>query len=226
METASSDEPMQASVFSNELEAAMNLADTRRALHAVAELVLAGPQYAASAEIKLTSTPGGFATVTAPDVRVHGTDVIAGQSRAAISGCSAVDLAAALGLTARTLDDVYSEGSGVGLDEPLTVDPDGAAVLAAAFAAGDTALRAFAPAEEPVLWPEHFDIGSTVDEVNYGVSPGDGYLAEPYMYVGPWTPRTGEFWNAPFGAARALGPVPDPALIVAFFEQGRAASRA
>ena len=203
----------------------MNLADTCRALHAVAEFVLAGPQYAASAEIKLRATPGGFGTVASPDVRVDGVDVVAGQSRAELGGRSARDLAAALGLTARMLDDVYREGSGVSLDEPLRVDPEAAAILAAAFAAGDAALRAFAPAEEPVLWPEHFDIGSTVDEVNYGVSPGDSYLPEPYMYVGPWTARTGEFWNAPFGAARTLGPSPDSAAIVAFFEQGRAASR-
>jgi hypothetical protein len=99
-------------------------------------------------------------------------------------------------------------------------------VFTKAFSAGDAALRTFAPSEEPVLWPEHFDIGITVDDVNYGVSPGDGYLGEPYMYVGPWTAKTGEFWNAPFGAARLLGPSPDPATIVAFFEQGCAAARA
>jgi hypothetical protein len=55
-----------------------------------------------------------------------------------------------------------------------------------------------------VLWPEHFDVAVTLDEVNYGVSLGDGYLPEPYAYVGPWQPRTGEFWNAPFGAAKPL----------------------
>jgi hypothetical protein len=33
------------------------------------------------------------------------------------------------------------------------------------------------------------------------VSLGDGWLGEPYAYVAPWRPRTGEFWSAPFGAA-------------------------
>ena len=33
-----------------------------------------------------------------------------------------------------------------------------------------------------------------------GVSAGDDYYPTPYAYVGPWTQRTGPFWNAPFGA--------------------------
>jgi hypothetical protein len=44
-------------------------------------------------------------------------------------------------------------------------------------------------------------------KVNLGGSPGDGFCAEPYLYVGPWTsdrPGDPAFWNAPFGAiARA-----------------------
>jgi len=205
------------------LEAAVALSDTRRALHAVAELLLAGPQYAAHTKIRLRVAPNGFATVLSPDVSVEGTAIVSGAARAEIDGSTAAELAARLGLTARPLQDVFQGGIGVGVDEPLTADPESAAVIAAAFAAGETALRTFAPDEEPVLWPEHFDLGSTVDEVNYGVSSGDGYLDEPYAYVGPWASQTGAFWNAPFGAARPLGPSPDPATIVAFFEEGRAA---
>lgn len=37
-------------------------------------------------------------------------------------------------------------------------------------ALGDEAPRWLAPDEEPLRWPEHFDIGRTVDEINYGVS--------------------------------------------------------
>ena len=74
----------------------MALSDTRRALHAVAELVLAGPQYAANAKIRLRITPNGFATVRSPDVRVDGTAVISGTVRAEIDGRTAADLAAQL----------------------------------------------------------------------------------------------------------------------------------
>jgi len=59
------------------------------------------------------------------------------------------------------------------------------------FARGDRALRRFAPSEEPILWPEHFDLGIAADEINYGMSPGDVGHPLPYAYVGPWTPRRG-----------------------------------
>jgi hypothetical protein len=72
-----------------------------------------------------------------------------------------------------------------------------------------------------VLWPEHFDIAITLDQVNYGVSAGDEYLAEPCAYVGPWQPRQGLFWNAPFGAARPLAQLPDAEAIVQFFTDGQ-----
>ena len=39
------------------------LVATRRSLHAVAESVLAGPQYRAHGTIRLTVTPGGFGQV-------------------------------------------------------------------------------------------------------------------------------------------------------------------
>ena len=81
-------------------------------------------------------------------------------------------------------------------------------------------MRAFAPGEEPVLWPEHFDLGISIDEVNYGVSPGDAHVPEPYAYVGPWTPREGAFWNKPFGATRPMGESPDARALVAFFREG------
>ena len=58
--------------------------------------------------------------------------------------------------------------------------------------------------------------------MNYGVSLGDARLPEPYAYVGPWQPRTGDFWNVPFGAARPLREFSsgDEAL-AEFFARGR-----
>ena len=48
----------------------------RRSLHAVAELVLAGPQYRATGKLRLRVVPGGFATVLAPELRAVGTGVV------------------------------------------------------------------------------------------------------------------------------------------------------
>jgi hypothetical protein len=198
------------------------LVTTRRALHAVAELVLAGPQYAASGTIRLRVVPGGFATVAAPDLRVEGAEVVAGGRRAAIDGASPDGLAAALGVECRTLEDVYAAPPAAAADDRLALDPACAAELLDALAVGDAALRTLHPDGVPVLWPEHLDVGIAVDEVNYGVSPGDDLIGVPYAYVGPWTPPPAdEFWDRPFGAARPVADLGDAAGAVAFFEDAR-----
>ncbi len=73
------------------------------------------------------------------------------------------------------------------------------------------------------MWPEHFDVAFRLDDINFGVSPGDNHIDEPYAYVGPPTPRTGAFWNQPFGAARPMRELghADPAQVLAFFTEGR-----
>ncbi|MBF4763355.1 hypothetical protein ISU07_09460 [Nocardioides islandensis] len=195
------------------------LITTRRSLHAVGELVLAGPQHAQTGEISLRALPGGFGTTHTPDLRVDGTDVVGPEATVGITGLTPAALGRALGVEARGLADLYPDGSGVGLDDVLEVDPDAAAVVAAAFADGDAALRALAPDQTPILWPEHFDIGISVGEVNYGVSAGDTYLAVPYAYVGPWSPPAeDDYWNAPFGRAVPVSDIDD---LAAFFAEGR-----
>jgi hypothetical protein len=174
------------------------LAATRRALHGVAELVLAGPQYRANGLIRLRVTPGGFGTVAGAEL-----------------------LAAEAGVEAGAPADLYSDGSGVDPAEPIAFDPVAAQTIVSAFAEGDQALRELAPDAEPVLWPEHFDLGISVQAVNYGVSPGDGYLGEPYAYVGPHQPRRGAFWNAPFGAVRPVEALVGAAGMLRFFREGR-----
>lgn len=200
------------------------MAHTRRALHGVAELVLAGPQYDTSQDIRLRVTPGGFGTVASPDLRIDHVEMVTPNGRVPLGG-TFEGLAHAVGVRARPLRDVYAEGPDVALDDPVVVHPEEAGVILGAFATGDPALRMFAAGEEPVLWPEHFDLGITVAEVNYGVSPGDSHLPEPYAYVGPWTPRTGAFWNTPFGAARPLTELPDVDSVVAFYTEGAARAR-
>ena len=56
------------------------------------------------------------------------------------------------------------------------------------------------------------------------MSPGDSGHPLPYAYVGPWTPREGEFWNASFGAVRTAEQLPDADAVAAFFAAGRAAA--
>ena len=107
------------------------------------------------------------------------------------------------------------------------MDPAAARVLADWYALGDAALRRFAEVlgrpQEPVLWPEHLDVSITVDAVNYGCSPGDTAIGDPYLYVGPHAgpPARDSFWNAPFGAAVTADRIQGVGDAVDFFSQGR-----
>ncbi|MFI5606990.1 hypothetical protein [Amycolatopsis sp. NPDC051903] len=195
------------------------LARTRRSLHGVAELLLAGPQFRTSGRIELRVAGEGFATIAEPALTVDGPRVVTPSGAVDLPGRTYRDVAAEIGVEAGDLADVYSDGPGVRPGETIELDAAALATLLRAFAAGDRALREFAPEETPVLWPEHFDVAITVGQVNYGVSPGDGFLSEPYAYVGPHEPRRGEFWNAPFGAAHPVREVPD---LAAFFREGQA----
>jgi hypothetical protein len=160
------------------------LAGTRRTLHGIAELVMAGPQHRASGTIRLCPRPGGFGTVAAPDLRIVGASLVAGSIRVPLTGTTIGALAAAAGVEAGAPDGVYRDLSGATVDDAVDLDAALVATLVDCYARGDAALRGLAPDETPVLWPEHFDLGITLDKVNYGVSLGDGYLDEPYAYVG------------------------------------------
>jgi hypothetical protein len=197
----------------------VDLTATRIALHGVAELLLAGPQYAASGTIRLRVVPAGIATVAAPDLRLEDGELVGARGRHPLRG-SYTEVAAALGITPRTLDDVYRDQADVAPEDPIQLDPDHLAVLVDALAVGDAALRTFAPSEVPVLWPEHLDVGISSDDVNYGLSPGDAFLPEPYAYVGPWIRRSGPFWDQTFGAARPLSTLGAADAVVAFFREG------
>jgi hypothetical protein len=195
---------------------------TRRSWHGVAELLLAGPQHRRTGTIRLRVTPGGFATTTGePDLRVDGAELVAGDHRFELDGASCAELATAVGVDAGEPVDLYREHSRVRVDDVLSVDAAAADHLARCLAVGDSALRRVLPDQVPVLWPEHFDLGASADEVNYGVSLGDAFHATPYAYVGPWRKREGSFWNAPFGAFRSARDLPGIDAISAFFVEGR-----
>ena len=200
-----------------------SLVTTRRALHGVGELVIAGPQYFAQGDIRLRVVPGGFAGMVS-GVRVDVEELVWAGGRTRLAG-TCREMAEAAGLTP-SAPGVYQDGSGVDPDEQLVFDPAALAHLLGWFERGDAALRALAPDEERVLWPEHFDVGYALNEVNYGVSPGDDGHGAPYAYVGPWTKREGPFWNASFGAVRAMADLPDVDAVLRFFTEGVSAAGA
>ena len=210
------------------------LVSTRRSLHAVAETLMAGHQHRVAGTIRLAVTPGGFSTRPLPGdpslLTVRGTDLVvvgrAGEKALALAGTLG-ELAAAADIEFGAPEGVYGEGTRAQAGDRVVVDPTSAAAIAGALATGDTALRRLAAAHahdappDPVLWPEHFDVGISLDEVNYGISAGDTAIEEPYAYVGPWRPRVGDFWDRPFGAARTVRELGDVDAMVEFLETGR-----
>jgi hypothetical protein len=205
-------------------------AATRASLHGVAELLLAGPQRRSTRSIKLTVTDDGFATGPFPAepwlIAVRGLSIafgVGGERRVPLEGTYA-EVAAKIGVIAEAPINSYAAASGKHPDDKLELDPAATATLLSALKIGDAACRAFAALHDsedvPILWPEHFDVGITIGAVNYGVSPGDGAIAQPYAYVGPHEAQSGAFWNQPFGAARVVADFADAAGVVAFFEDG------
>jgi hypothetical protein len=213
------------------------LAETRAGWHRVAEHVLAAALFAATGKIGLLAWPGGFRTPALhPDGRflaVDGTElVVSGAGGVRRTSLTTIRAAAEFaGIAPGAPAQVYKPATPLDLDEPLVIEPDAARVLAEWYSLGAQALARFAlgiPGDKPsaaVLWPEHFDLGLTAAAVNYGASPGDDRVSEPYVYVGPHDgPPPGDptFWNAPFGAARTFRQIGTVAGAAAFFRDGRA----
>jgi hypothetical protein len=195
---------------------------TRRQLRGVAESLIAGPQYRVSGTIKLAVRPGGFAGVALP-ISVHGRDLVWLGGGAPLAGPVGA-IAVAAGVDANPPEGVYDLADPLPADAVLDLDVGATEWIHRSHYAGGHALKQVLPECHPVLWPEHFDVAATEDEVNYGVSAGDGYHATPYAYVGPWATRSGPFWNAPFGAMYPLNPSHDvdalTSRIADFFQRG------
>src|SRR5690349_16366699 len=119
------------------------LTATRRSLHGVAELVIAGPQFRTRGSIELRVRAGGFGGHLSP-VCVEGLDLVWDGGRTPLRG-TCRELAAASGQEVSDLADVYADGSGIDPDEPLTFDAAALDLLLGWFVRGDAGLRAFAP---------------------------------------------------------------------------------
>jgi hypothetical protein len=223
-------------------------ATSRSSLHIVAVHIVARARVQATGRFSLRVTPGGFGTpefgTDQRRVRVSGATLIiesdeqgrAAQASRAIDGKSLLDLAAFAGVD---LDDPIDVGHDTpSLEDPgapLTVNQADARALAEWLALTNAALDQLLPHlsvhADPTLvrlWPEHFDVAIDAAarsdvRANLGGSVGDGFNETPYLYVGPWTadrPGDGDYWNAPFGAARAVADIPDVAAAVDFFREG------
>jgi hypothetical protein len=221
----------------NTLSSTDVLVSTRESLHRVAEHVLAAALNRATGQFALRPAPGGFATPPLPDgtvLAVQGTDLVVTRGDAVRRvGLSTVREAAAFAGT----EPGYPAGDSPPAtpfepDTPLDLDGPAAAVLADWFALGDLTLTRWAAdigqdeieaaqPREALLYPEHFDLGSSAGEVNYGFSPGDAAIALPYVYVGPWAgpPAADDFWNAGFGAYRTVEQVEDVEAALAFLRE-------
>lgn len=202
-----------------------DLVRTRLTLHRLAEHVVSPARRTVTGRIGLVPAPGGFATPPfGDDGRVVGVDGLelvvrdaTGEQRAPLT-----TLRAAARL-AGVPDDVPDA------DAPLELDPAAVAELARWWQLGFDAIAALlaeipgGDAVEVWIWPEHFDVGTAVDRVNYGASPGDDTIPQPYLYVGPWDgPPSGDpFWNAPFGAARTAEQISGVAHALQFLREGR-----
>jgi hypothetical protein len=201
----------------------MDYVAARRQLRGIAESLIAGPQYRAAGTIRLAVRPDGFVGVALPLI-VHGTDFTWQDGNAPLAGSPGA-LAKAAGVDYGPPEGVYQVVDPLAADAVLDIDLSAAELIHRSLYAGGYALKQVLPQSHPVLWPEHFDVAVTEDEVNYGVSAGDSYHDTPYAYVGPWTARTGPFWNAPFGASLALDPAHDVDQladdVIAFYRQAQ-----
>jgi hypothetical protein len=204
--------------------ASATLIATRRQLHGIAECLLAGPEHRATGEIALRITPGGFATTAGPEIRLDGLELVREDHRVPVAGLFG-DLAQQLGVDFGAPAMLYRDGSGAQPDDIVDLDPTATRLIVDWYALSDAALRALDPDQQPILWPEHFDVAILLDDRSYGSSPGDDFHSTPYAYVSAHDHDDNPFWNAPFGALRDAGEVASIEDLVAFWSKGRALLR-
>jgi hypothetical protein len=188
--------------------------ETRQSLHALAEHVLAAARYAAVERIGLVSRGRGIATPAFPEplgeadreLFVERAWIHRNDGGAVVAApITTIAAAAEFAQVEPGSPPVYPAATALDPDTALPLDPDAALQVGDWFAFAAEALGAFAASvgvsETATLWPEHFDLalvaGRDAARANYGASPGDAAIPEPYLYVGPWDDlRPHEFWNA------------------------------
>ena len=189
------------------------------ALHALAEKVLSAAYFHSTAHIGLRPTPRGFGTPVFGDaerVRVDATELVherAGEVRR--HEITTLDAAAAFVGVPLGAPSVFTATTTIPPDASLAVDRDSSLALGDWYALGAALMHDLRTTHEDVsssdlqIWPEHFDLACELGDAdagtraNYGASPGDMGIGEPYLYVGPWdaSRKTGKLATHGFGAA-------------------------
>lgn len=172
-------------------------AQTRDALHRLAEHVISPTRQRANGEITLRFTRHGFGTPffgNDVQLRVERDNLVLhiGEREERGRITSLKDAAEFVGFDLTRTDAAAKE-------DQLPVTATGAAYLGDVYGFAFSVLeelRARAGADlEPSLvnlWPEHFDVAVELgserkgQRAGYGVSPGDEHYADPYVYVSPW----------------------------------------
>jgi hypothetical protein len=204
---------------------------TRSRLHLVAARVMATARYQAVGKLGLEVVPGGFGTPEFDGRRLVVTNGMLGDGSREhrLTSLGAAAEFAGVDLDAQTHPVLMLAGDA---DTDVSVGEAAATIVAGWYGLCQDALERFAAvcsadenASAITLWPEHFDLalaaGTESRQANYGGSPGDSFLAEPYLYVGPFAHRDGSFWNAGFGAALTYVEVIGGADPLEFFLRGR-----
>jgi hypothetical protein len=209
---------------------------TRTAIHMLAEHVLCVARYEIDGHVGLCGDLSGVATppfgASATVVAVDGAEIVVrskkGERRAPIT--TARHAADFVGVAPGVPEGLWKPATTLSLDTPLVIDHRSAVTLGSWFSFVSVALKELAERtggtfDAPTLWPEHFDLATSSDGVNYGGSPGDDYLARPYLYVGPHArplpPAGKKFWNAPFGASLPYEEIASLDHAVGFLMYGR-----
>jgi hypothetical protein len=213
------------------LAAMSSLVDTRNALHDVARFVLAADLEGTTELVTLRAADGGFAQ---PERLVDGL-----QRRIRIDGTALVVQhgeneewapLTTLGAAAESAS-VSLPTDAPAADKALEIDATHAELLAEFFALTHSALAEFRrrhAGERPTiaqLFPHHFDLAITMQEVNFGGSPGDKDHDEPYLYVGPWSLSPHSEWNEAWGASMPWSQQTTAEQAIEFFERGLSAAR-
>jgi len=207
---------------------------TRAALHALAEHILAPARYREDHHVGLQPTDDGIETPVAGrkdrvvGVRENRIYVREGSKERETEITTLGAAGRFVGIEPGVPDGLWKPVTQPIHRARLRIEPESVVRLAQWFQLVKAALAELAEGvdgefEAVQLWPEHLDLATSGDQVNYGGSPGDDLFEMPYLYVGPWDHPLSDdpFWNASFGAALSITEVTSVDTATDFFRTGR-----